>query len=137
MRSSNSKHQRSKSYSQSEFNSMTTRLPTQNSLSLARSASSRKLLFSPDTVTNHSGINKKQLHRKQDSFSSIQEEGMGKENFLFSNFVKDKQSPVKKISKLITPLKKSPLKNESAHKSMDQLKLQVMKLLRIICLNIF
>ncbi|KAK2357166.1 hypothetical protein QL285_094465 [Trifolium repens] len=123
IRSSNSKHQRSKSYSQSEFNSITTRLPPQNSL--ARSASSRKLLFSPDTVTNHSGINKKQLHRKQDSFSSIQEEGMGKENFLFSNFVKDKQSPVKKISKLITPLKKSPLKNESAHKSMDQLKLQL------------
>ncbi|GAU49191.1 hypothetical protein TSUD_191300 [Trifolium subterraneum] len=112
MRSSNSKHQRSKSYSQSEFNSMTTRLPPQNSL--ARSASSRKLLFSPDTVINHSGNNGKQLHRKQDSFSSIQEEGRGKENLLFGNFVKDKQSPVKKISKLITPLKKSPLKNESA-----------------------
>ncbi|CAJ2635437.1 unnamed protein product [Trifolium pratense] len=123
MRSSNSKHQRSKSYSQSEFNSMTTRLPPQNSL--ARSASSRKLLFSPDTVINHSGNNGKQLHRKQDSFSSIQEEGRGKENFLFGNFVKDKQSPVKRISKLITPLKKSPLKHESAQKSMDQLKLQL------------
>ena len=124
---SNSKHQRSKSYSQSEFNSMTTRLLPQNSL--ARSASSRKLLFSPDTVNNHSGSNGKQLHRKQDSFSSIQEEGRGKENLLFSNFLKDKQSQVKKISKLITPLKKSPLKHESAQKSMDQLKLQVITLI--------
>ncbi|KAI5418136.1 uncharacterized protein LOC127074469 isoform X1 [Lathyrus oleraceus] len=125
MRNSSSKHQRSKSYSQNEFNSMTPiRMTPQNSL--ARSASSRKLLFSPDSVNNHSGMsNGKQLHRKQDSFSSIQEEGRGKENLLFGNFLKDKQSPVKKISKLITPLKKSPHKHESAQKSMDHLKLQL------------
>ncbi|XP_027192143.1 uncharacterized protein [Cicer arietinum] len=118
MRSS-SKHQRSKSYSQTEFNSMTRSLPQP---SLSRSASSRKLLFSPDTVT---GNGKQLLHRKQDSFSSIPEEGRGKENQLFSNFVRDKHSPVKKISKLITPSKKSPLKQESAQKSMDHLKLQL------------
>jgi hypothetical protein len=52
-----SKHQRSKSLSQSELNS--TSIKPQNSLS--RSASSRKL------------VNGKQLHSKQDSLSSIPE----------------------------------------------------------------
>lgn len=121
--STSSKHQRSKSLSQSEFYSMSTRVPHQPSL--ARSASSRKLLFFPDTVTDHT-TGKKQLHRKQDSFSSIPEEGRGKENRSFGNFVKDKQSPEKKTPKLITPLKKSPLKQEPAEKCMmDHLKLQV------------
>lgn len=119
-----SKHQRSKSLSQSEFNSIAMARPQP---SLARSASSRKLLFPSDIDTNHTGklINGKQLHRKQDSLSSIPEEGRGKENQSFSNFVKDKQSPEKKTAKVITPVKKSPLKQESAEKCMDHLKLQV------------
>ncbi|XP_061357448.1 uncharacterized protein LOC133301769 [Gastrolobium bilobum] len=97
-----SKHRRSKSFSQSEFNSTIMARPPQPS-SLARSASSRKLLF-----------------------SSIPEEGRGKENRSFSNFVKDKQSPEKKTAKvIITPVKKSPLKQEPAEKCMDHLKLQL------------
>ena len=118
-----SKHQRSKSLSQSEFNSLTMARPQP---SLARSASSRKL-FSTDMATDHTGklVNGKQLHRKQESFSSIPEEGKGKENRSFSNFVKDKQSPEKKTAKVITPVKKSPLKQEPTEKCMDHLKLQV------------
>lgn len=122
-----SKHQRSKSMSQSEFNStmITTRLPQP---SLARSASSRKLLFSSDTVTDQTAgklAHGKQLHRKQDSFSSIPEEGRGKENRSSSNLVKDKQFPEKKLGKIITPVKRSPFKQESAERSLDHLKLQV------------
>ncbi|KAK7386458.1 hypothetical protein VNO78_26697 [Psophocarpus tetragonolobus] len=117
-----SKHQRSKSMSQSEFNSTMMGRPQP---SLARSASSRKLMFSSDNVNDHTGKHGKQLHRKQDSFSSIQEEGKGKENRSFGNFVKDKQSPEKKTTKVITPIKKSPLKQESAEKCIDHLKLQL------------
>lgn len=119
-----SKHQRSKSMSQSEFNST---IMGRSQPSLARSVSSRKLLFSSDTVNDHTGklVHGKQLHRRQDSFSSIPEEGRGKENRLFGNFVKDKQSPDKKTTKVITPIKKSPLKQEPAEKCMDHLKLQV------------
>ncbi|MED6125000.1 hypothetical protein PIB30_064349 [Stylosanthes scabra] len=117
------KHQRSKSFSQSEFNSMTMGGPQP---SLARSASSRKL-FSSNVATDHAGklLNGKQFHRKQESFSSIPEEGKGKENRLFSNWVKDKQSPEKKTAKANTPMKKSPLKQESAEKCIDHFKLQV------------
>ncbi|KAK7331104.1 hypothetical protein VNO77_25318 [Canavalia gladiata] len=122
-----SKHQRSKSLSQSEFNSVIMARPQP---SLARSASSRKLLFSTDTVTDHTGklVQGKQLHlhRKQDSCSSIPEDGRGKENNRsFGNFVKDKQSPEKKTPKVINSIKKSPLKQESADKCMDHLKLQL------------
>ncbi|WJX55408.1 hypothetical protein P8452_41182 [Trifolium repens] len=90
-----SKHQRSKSLSQSELNS--TSIKPQNSLS--RSASSRKL------------VNGKQLHSKQDSLSSIPEA----------------KSIEKKMAKVITPVKKSPIKHESAEKCADQLKLQLDK----------
>ncbi|XP_047155351.1 uncharacterized protein LOC124826556 isoform X2 [Vigna umbellata] len=120
-----SKHQRSKSMSQSEFNSTMMGRPHP---SLARSASSRKLLFSSDTINEHAGklVHGKQLHRKQDSFSSIPEEGRGKENRSFGNFVKDKQSPEKKTTtKVTSPIKKSPLKQESAEKCMDHLRLQL------------
>ncbi|KAE9597609.1 hypothetical protein Lal_00013755 [Lupinus albus] len=119
-----SKHQRSKSMSQSDFNSITMARPQP---SLARSASSRKLLFSSDIDTDNTGklINGKKLHRKQDSLSSIPEEGRGKENQSFSNFVKDKNSPEKKTTKVITPVTKSLLKQESAEKCMDHLKLQI------------
>ncbi|KAG4973245.1 hypothetical protein JHK87_030066 [Glycine soja] len=116
-----SKHQRSKSLSQSELNSTTMARPQ---LSLARSASSRKL-FS-DIVVDHTGklVNGKQLHMKQDSLSSIPEEGQRKENPLFYSSLKDKQSPEKKTAKVITPVKKSPIKKESADKCVDHLKLQ-------------
>ncbi|KAJ1415222.1 Ternary complex factor MIP1, leucine-zipper [Sesbania bispinosa] len=120
-----SKHQRSKSLSQSEFNSTTM---TRSQPSLARSASSRKILFS-DTVTDHPGklVNGKQLHTKQDSLSSIPEVRREKENPLLCNSMKDKPSPEKKMAKVITPVKKSPTKQESADKSVDHLKLQLEK----------
>lgn len=90
-----SKHQRSKSLSQSELNSTTIR----PQISLARSASSRKL------------VNGKQLHSKQDSLSSIPEE----------------KSIEKKMAKVITPVKKSPSKQESVDKCADHVKLQLEK----------
>ncbi|CAJ2646227.1 unnamed protein product [Trifolium pratense] len=90
-----SKHQRSKSLSQSELTS--TSIKPQ--ISLSRSASSRKL------------VNGKQLHSKQDSLSSIPEA----------------KSIEKKTAKVITPVKKSPIKHESADKCADQLKLQLEK----------
>ncbi|KAJ1419113.1 Ternary complex factor MIP1, leucine-zipper [Sesbania bispinosa] len=113
-----SKHQRSKSLSQSEFNSTTV---TRSQPSLARSASSRKIL-SFDTVTDGKLVNGKQLHTKQDSLSSIPEVRRGKENPLLCNSVKDKPSPEKKMAKVITPVKKSPTKQ-----SVDHLKLQLEK----------
>ncbi|KAK7307614.1 hypothetical protein VNO77_40837 [Canavalia gladiata] len=118
-----SKHQRSKSMSQSELNSIIMAKPQ---FSLARSASNRKL-FSSDNVTDHTVkiVNGKQLHIKQDSLSSIPEEVGGKGNPLFCNSLKDKQSPEKKMVKVITPLKKSPIKKESADKCIDPLKLQM------------
>ncbi|KAL5184360.1 hypothetical protein HKD37_17G048075 [Glycine soja] len=119
-----SKHQRSKSMSQSEFNS--TLMMGRPQPSLARSASSRKLMFS-DAVNDHTVklVHGKQLHRKHDSFSSIPEDGRGKENRSFGNFVKDKQSPEKKTTKVVTPIKKSPFKQESPEKCIDHLKLQL------------
>ncbi|XP_028760471.1 uncharacterized protein LOC114735720 isoform X3 [Neltuma alba] len=108
-----SKHQRSKSLSQSEFNLTT---PARLQPPISRSASSRKLLFSADTVVSDNTTGK-QLHRKQNSISSIPEEGRGKENLTFSNAVmKDKQTPEKKTSKASTPVKKTPVKQESAEK---------------------
>lgn len=105
-----SKHQRSKSLSQSELNSTTTTM-ARPQVSLARSASSKKL-FSSDIAHDHTGkllVNGKQLHPKQDSLSSITEE----------------KSSEKKTAKVITPVKKSPTKQESADKCVDHLKLQV------------
>ncbi|XP_061341393.1 uncharacterized protein LOC133287740 [Gastrolobium bilobum] len=113
-----SKHRRSKSLSQSEVNSTTMAKPQ---LSLARNASSRKL-FSSDIVTDHTG---KLVNGKQDLLSSITEEGQGKESPLFCNTLKDKQSADKKTVKVITPVKKSPIKQESADKCVDHLKLQL------------
>ncbi|KAL2348410.1 hypothetical protein Fmac_002410 [Flemingia macrophylla] len=118
-----SKHQRSKSLSQSELNS-TTKVNPQ--LSLARSASSRKP-FS-DTVTDHTSklVNRKQLHIKQDLLSSIPEVGWRKNHPVFYSPSKDKQSPGKKTSKVITPGKKSPIKKqESVNKCVDPLKSQM------------
>ncbi|RZB78527.1 hypothetical protein D0Y65_029089 [Glycine soja] len=128
-----SKHQRSKSLSQSELNSTTMARPQ---LSLARSASSRKL-FS-DIVIDHTGklVNGKQLHMKQDSLSSIPEEGQRKENPLFYSSLKDKQSPEKKTAKVITPVKKSPIKKESVDKCVDHLKLQVSNSFQLVLFNV-
>ncbi|KAI4314947.1 hypothetical protein L6164_027804 [Bauhinia variegata] len=120
-----SKHQRSKSLSQSEFSSPTSM--TKNQPSLARSASSKKL-FSSDTATDSPTgklVTGKPMHRKQDSSSSVIEEGREKENRSFSNFVKDKQFPEKKTAKVITQVKKHPAKQESAEKCMDHLKVQL------------
>ncbi|XP_020216154.1 uncharacterized protein LOC109799911 isoform X2 [Cajanus cajan] len=106
-----SKHQRSKSLSQSEINSTTMARPQ---LSLARSASSRKL-FS-DIVIDHTSklVNRKQLHIKQDSLSSIPGEGWRKENPLFYSPLKDKQSPQKKTAKVIAPVNKSSIKKQES-----------------------
>ncbi|KAI5439236.1 uncharacterized protein LOC127120363 [Lathyrus oleraceus] len=90
-----SNHQRSKSLSQNELNSTTIK----PQISPAKSASSRKL------------VNRKQLHSKQDSLSSIPQE----------------KSLEKKTAKVITPVRKSPTKQEASDKSVDHLKLQLEK----------
>lgn len=121
------KHRRSKSLCQNEIihsPSMARLQPP-----LAKSTSSRKLLFSSDNsvITDHSGIGKlANGNRRQNPSSSIPEEGRRKWKHLFSNnSVKDKQSPEKKMARVITPVKKSPLKQESPEKSLDHLKQQV------------
>ncbi|CAL0331810.1 unnamed protein product [Lupinus luteus] len=95
-----SKHRKSKSLSQSELTSTSTSTAARPQLSLARSASGRKLL-------------------------SIPKEGHGKENTSFCNSLKEKQSPEKKTAKVITPTKKSPIKQESPDKCVDHFKLQL------------
>ncbi|KAJ0040020.1 hypothetical protein Pint_28097 [Pistacia integerrima] len=123
------KHQRSKSFSCNEINLAST--PARPQPSLGRSTSSRKLL-STDTIndrTSHSFIrtmNGKQSSVKPNPFSSHLEDGRGKENRSCTNSVKDKQSPEKKIAKVVTPVKRLPIKNE-AHdpKAVDHLKLQL------------
>lgn len=115
-----SKHQRSKSLSLNEFN-LTTTTPSR----LQPPISSRKLLFSADTVVSDNITGK---HRKQNSISSIPEESRGKENLSFSNAVmKDKQSPEKKTSKANTPVKKTPVKQESAEKLQETLKVNLLR----------
>ncbi|KAL1354709.1 hypothetical protein AAHE18_05G061500 [Arachis hypogaea] len=69
--------------------------------------------------------NGKPFHMKQDSLSSVSEEGRGKENKLFHSLVKNKQSPEKKAAKVITPVRKSPMKQQSSEKCVDHLKLQL------------
>ncbi|XP_057761181.1 uncharacterized protein LOC130981621 isoform X2 [Arachis stenosperma] len=69
--------------------------------------------------------NGKPFHMKQDSLSSVSEEGRGKENKLFHSPVKSKQSPEKKAAKVITPVRKSPMKQQSSEKCVDHLKLQL------------
>lgn len=119
-----SKHQRSKSLSLNEFN-LTTTTPSRLQPPISRNASSRKLLFSADTVVSDNITGK---HRKQNSISSIPEESRGKENLSFSNAVmKDKQSPEKKTSKANTPVKKTPVKQESAEKLQETLKVNLLR----------
>lgn len=119
-----SKHQRSKSLSLNEFN-LTTTTPSRLQPPISRNSSSRKQLFSADTVVSDNITGK---HRKQNSISSIPEESRGKENLSFSNAVmKDKQSPEKKTSKASTPVKKTPVKQESAEKLQETLKVTLLR----------
>lgn len=124
-----SKHQRSKSMSHNEFTSAisATRL---SQPSLGRSASSRKLLTTDIVSGNCSSRqvnNGKQITRKPNSSCTpILEDGRGKENRLCTNAARDKQSPDKKIAKIVsTPVKKPHTKHESMPKCLDPLKLEL------------
>ncbi|KAL5557070.1 hypothetical protein UlMin_039306 [Ulmus minor] len=122
------KHQRSKSLSQFEFNAASPSAGSQPSL--ARTSSSRKMLFS-DTISARAGnwssrlVNGKQASRKSDTSLSASEDVRGKENRLSINSVKDKRTPEKKTSKLVTPSKKPPIKQEPMDKISDTLKIQL------------
>ncbi|KAA3461306.1 Voltage-dependent L-type calcium channel subunit alpha-1S [Gossypium australe] len=120
-----SKHQRSKSLSVNEMSLVPTIARSQPSIS--RSVSSRKML-PPDTICDRAGqcfirpTNGKQASTK---FNSASGDGRGKENQSFSNAVKDKQSPDKKASNIVTPVKRLPTKLDSADKYLDPLKVQL------------
>ncbi|OMO56737.1 hypothetical protein CCACVL1_26335 [Corchorus capsularis] len=120
-----SKHQRSKSLSINETSSVTSIAKPQPSL--ARSVSSRKLL-PPDTSYDRTGqflsrpANGRQASTKPTSTSG---DVRGKENQSFANAVKDKVSPEKKNSKVVTPVKRLPAKRESADKCLDAQKSQL------------
>lgn len=123
------KHQRSKSLSHNEFNSAFSAAKSQPSL--ARCTSSRKM-FSADAMAvrtrNCSSVQVSGKHATRKptaSSSSPSEDTRGKENRLWTNSVKDKPSAESKNSKIITPLKKPPIKHESAENSPNSLKLQV------------
>lgn len=111
-----SKHQRSKSLPQNALNFATPMARPQPSLT--RTTSNRKLLSSdtgPDRTTSFSSrpAMGKQFIKKPNSSPSFPENGRGKENWLCANSVKDKQSPEKKCTKVVTPVKKPPIKHES------------------------
>ncbi|XP_052481754.1 uncharacterized protein LOC105763353 isoform X1 [Gossypium raimondii] len=120
-----SKHQRSKSLSVNEMSLVPTIARSQPSLS--RSVSSRKML-PPDTIYDRAGqcfirpTNGKQASTK---FNSASGDVRGKENQSFANAVKDKQSPDKKVSNIVTPVKRLPTKLDSADKYLDPLKVQL------------
>ncbi|MBA0772019.1 hypothetical protein Gotri_007463 [Gossypium trilobum] len=120
-----SKHQRSKSLSVNEMSLVPTIARSQPSLS--RSVSSRKML-PPDTIYDRAGqcfirpTNGKQASTK---FNSASGDVRGKENQSFANAVKDKQSPDKKVSNTVTPVKRLPTKLDSADKYLDPLKVQL------------
>ncbi|KAK8673996.1 hypothetical protein V6N13_112303 [Hibiscus sabdariffa] len=119
------KHQRSKSLSVNEMSPVPTISRPQPSLS--RSVSSRKLL-PPDTIHDRSGqcfsrpTNGRQASAKSNSSSG---DVRGKENQSFANALKDKQSPDKKVSNNVTPVKRLPTKLESTDKCLDPLKVQL------------
>ncbi|GKU94703.1 hypothetical protein SLEP1_g8156 [Rubroshorea leprosula] len=121
------KHQRSKSLSYNEINSVTTISRVQPSL--ARSASSRKLL-PPDTIHDRAGhgiiraINRRQASSKPNSSSIVTLDGREKENQVLSRAGKDKQSLEKKILKVVTPIKILTINQDSADKCSDPIKLQ-------------
>ncbi|KAL1188900.1 hypothetical protein V5N11_001013 [Cardamine amara subsp. amara] len=128
-----SKHQRSKSMSQHEFNSMITPPKKhQQSHSLSRSISSRKL-FSPDqSVNDRNGqrvVNSKQASPKSNLSKPV--DVRGKENDTSSNALKDKknkESPEKKLGRFLTSVKKKKplIKPEAAaDKCGESIKLQL------------
>ncbi|ESQ53390.1 hypothetical protein EUTSA_v10024737mg [Eutrema salsugineum] len=129
-----SKHQRSKSMSQHEFNSMITPPKKhQQSLSLSRSISSRKLFSSDQTVNDRSGqrlVNGKQASPKP-NLSSVAKpvDVRGKENQTSSNGLKDKkdkESPEKRLGRFLTSVKKKKPLNKpeaAADKCVESIKL--------------
>ncbi|XP_044485747.1 uncharacterized protein LOC123211152 isoform X2 [Mangifera indica] len=125
------KHQRSKSFSCTDINLASTPARPQPQPSLGRSTSSRKLL-STDTINDRTTahcfirtMNGKQSSVKPNSSPFHSEDGRGKENRSCTNSLKDKQSPEKKNAKVVTPVKRLPVKTESHDpKGMDHLKLQ-------------
>ncbi|XP_030498633.2 uncharacterized protein LOC115714193 isoform X1 [Cannabis sativa] len=154
----NAKHHRSKSMSQFDFNSATSSpaaaaAARSQQPSLCRTTSSRKLLpndaisvrsggCSASTSTTRQGQgqannnNGKLSTRKLEPIPSISEDGRGKENRLWSNFVRaspekkvdHKPSPDKRNTKMVvTPVKKPPMKQEPKDKTTtpDQFKLQL------------
>ncbi|KGN48511.1 uncharacterized protein LOC101217980 isoform X1 [Cucumis sativus] len=122
------KHRRTKSYCQNEFNSANSIARLQPSL--ARCSSSRKLL-SNDTFFDRNGngsnrfANGKHVPGKSSSFLFLPEDGLGKENQSYANTVKNKPSPEKKVDRIISPLKKSPLKQEFLEKNSSPMKSQL------------
>ncbi|EOA16264.1 hypothetical protein CARUB_v10004409mg [Capsella rubella] len=128
-----SKHQRSKSMSQHEFNSMITPPKKhQQSHSLSRSISSRKLFSSDQSVNDRSGqrvVNGKQASPKP-NISSVTKpvDVRGKENQTSSNASKDKknkESPEKKLGRFLTSVKKKKplIKTEAAADKHSELQL--------------
>ncbi|XP_022977902.1 uncharacterized protein LOC111478055 [Cucurbita maxima] len=110
-----SKHRRTKSYCQNEFNSANSTARLQPSL--ARCSSSRKLstndnFFDRNGNCSNRFANGKQVPGKSSSFLFLPEDGLGKENQSYTNTVKKRPSPEKKVDRIISPLKKSPLKSQ-------------------------
>lgn len=122
------KHRRTKSFCQNELNSVNSTARLQPSL--ARCSSSRKLL-SNDNIFDRNGncsnrfSNAKHAFGKPSSFLFLPEDGLGKENQSYANSMKNKPSPDKKVDRIISPLKKSPLKQEFLEKNSSPLKFQV------------
>ncbi|XP_041004053.1 uncharacterized protein LOC121249407 isoform X1 [Juglans microcarpa x Juglans regia] len=121
VKSSSTKHQRSKSLPQNELNSATSTARPQPCL--ARSTSRK--LSSPDTFPDRAAncssvpVMEKQTLKKSNSPPSYPEDRQGKENLLCSNSVKDKQSPEKKYTKVVASVKRAPIKHESMEKCAD------------------
>ncbi|XP_022950498.1 uncharacterized protein LOC111453590 [Cucurbita moschata] len=110
-----SKHRRTKSYCQNEFNSANSTARLQPSL--ARCSSSRKLstndnFFDRNGNCSNRFANGKHVLGKSSSFLFLPEDGLGKENQSCTNPVKKRPSPEKKVDRIISPLKKSPLKSQ-------------------------
>ncbi|XP_022133370.1 uncharacterized protein LOC111005958 isoform X2 [Momordica charantia] len=122
------KHRRTKSFCQNELNSVNSTARLQPSL--ARCSSSRKLL-SNDNIFDRNGncsnrfSNAKHAFGKPSSFLFLPEDGLGKENQSYANSMKNKPSPDKKVDRIISPLKKSPLKQEFLEKNSSPLKFQL------------
>ncbi|XP_038999989.1 uncharacterized protein LOC120125692 [Hibiscus syriacus] len=118
------KHQRSKSLSINEMSPVPAISRPQPSLS--RSVSSRKLL-PPDTIHDRSGqcISRLTTGRQASAKSnSASGDVRGKESQSLANALKDKQSPGKKVSNIVTPVKRLKTKLESTDKCLEPLKVQ-------------